>query len=346
MAETISDSDSDVEVPVSVKPQPKRRRIDPSSISSVSVYSNKVNSSLQLKPTAFIQSDTAGGNTEASLCVQSVKQPICIVLSDSEEESEELEKSTPRIDIRSPSPPPPPDSPAMKVSKRANQKIREIDRKLDSIGSLISPPPEVKAIELEYPTQLDDSDDDDNIILSASKAWSRSQPPTKEEIPLTSREFTLKFRCRTDLYKIPVISTAPLSKAVDQLSAKLKVLPSRILLLRSDTELPVHSSANELGLGIVDIIDCVIIAADEKLDPMDKGGMITLRLQGKEKGSAQEFSIHKCAPLGSILNQYLSNVVTDARRKVHFLFDGSKVTNIQTPSQLDMEDGDVIEVWA
>lgn len=83
---------------------------------------------------------------------------------------------------------------------------REIDRKLDAIGSLLSPPPEVKAIELEYPTQLDDTDDDENIILSASKARSRSQPPTKVEIPLTSREFMLKFRCRTDLYKIPVIS--------------------------------------------------------------------------------------------------------------------------------------------
>jgi hypothetical protein len=35
----------------------------------------------------------------------------------------------------------------------------------------------------------------------------------------------------------------------------------------------------------------------------------------------------------------------DARRKVRFQFDGSKVVHSQTPSQLDMEDGDVIEVW-
>uniref|UniRef100_A0A3P8Q721 Rad60/SUMO-like domain-containing protein n=1 Tax=Astatotilapia calliptera TaxID=8154 RepID=A0A3P8Q721_ASTCA len=30
---------------------------------------------------------------------------------------------------------------------------------------------------------------------------------------------------------------------------------------------------------------------------------------------------------------------------LRFHFDGSKVTGSQTPAQLDMEDGDIIEVW-
>lgn len=50
------------------------------------------------------------------------------------------------------------------------------------------------------------------------------------------------------------LQTDPLSKAVNQLSAKLKVQPSQILLLRQDTELPVQSTAAELDLGIADII--------------------------------------------------------------------------------------------
>lgn len=50
------------------------------------------------------------------------------------------------------------------------------------------------------------------------------------------------------------LQTAPLSKAAEQLSIKLNVLPSQILLLRKDVELPVHSSVSELGLGIADII--------------------------------------------------------------------------------------------
>ena len=50
------------------------------------------------------------------------------------------------------------------------------------------------------------------------------------------------------------------------------------------------------------------------------------------------------APLGSIFSQYLSSVST-ARRAVRFLFDGCRVKHSQTPAQLDLEDGDVIEVW-
>lgn len=51
-------------------------------------------------------------------------------------------------------------------------------------------------------------------------------------------------------------------------------------------------------------------------------------------------------PLGSILSQYTSGLSAAAKRKVKFLFDGLKVKHNQTPSQLDMEDGDIIEVWA
>uniref|UniRef100_A0A3Q3EMD6 NFATC2-interacting protein n=1 Tax=Labrus bergylta TaxID=56723 RepID=A0A3Q3EMD6_9LABR len=51
------------------------------------------------------------------------------------------------------------------------------------------------------------------------------------------------------------------------------------------------------------------------------------------------------APLGSVFSLYMSNMSAVEQRKVRFHFDGSKVTNIQTPAQLDMEDGDIIEVW-
>lgn len=51
------------------------------------------------------------------------------------------------------------------------------------------------------------------------------------------------------------------------------------------------------------------------------------------------------APLGSVFSQYLSSMSSRARGTVRFHFDGSKVKHSQTPAQLDMEDGDIIEVW-
>lgn len=51
------------------------------------------------------------------------------------------------------------------------------------------------------------------------------------------------------------------------------------------------------------------------------------------------------AALGSIFSQYVSRIPASAQREVRFQYDGSKVTHSQTPAQLDMEDGDIIEVW-
>ncbi|XP_064844881.1 protein spinster homolog 1-like isoform X4 [Oncorhynchus masou masou] len=272
MAEVNSDSDSDLESTAPVKPQPKRRRIiDPSSITTVPIYSNKVNSSLQLNPTLFACDVNAGDNAEeVSLWAKSPpskkKKPIIITLNDSEDESETEDKDP--VDIRSPSPPPPPGSPFVKVSNRANRKILEINRKLKAVGSLLSPEAKERSGRRGCHSPPLTEYDDDDIILMSPNSRPRSQPlaPSRDHSPLTSREIALKFRSRTDLYKIPVLTTVPLSKAVEQLSVKLKVPPSRILLLRRDIELPVHSTANELGLGIADIIAAVMSLADPTSD--------------------------------------------------------------------------------
>uniref|UniRef100_A0A667X8S6 NFATC2-interacting protein n=1 Tax=Myripristis murdjan TaxID=586833 RepID=A0A667X8S6_9TELE len=128
-------------------------------------------------------------------------------------------------------------------------------------------------------------------------------------------------------------------KVVDELSVKLKVPPSRIMLLRKEMELPTHLTANELGLSIADIIDCVVMAADDKQEAEeDSSSVITVRLQGKEKGSAQEYTLDR-------VRTSTTAALRLSQCKVQFHFDGSKITHSQTPSQLDMEDGDVIEVW-
>ncbi|KAM3864003.1 NFATC2-interacting protein [Diretmus argenteus] len=295
----MSDSDSAPEV---ITLPPKRRRIiDPSAITSVPIYSNKVSrskrvySSFQMKPTpvALAENENAGDFSDAGLwSPPPTKEIIIHSLIDSEEEPEVAEKS---------------EEPATRSGQR------------------LGPPEE---------------DDDGDVIIVTSSSG-RQGPP--QESPQAARVIPLKIRCRTDLHKIPVLSSAPLSTVVDQLAAKLKVPPFRILLLRKERELPTHLSADQLGLGIADIIDSVVITDKDKPEAEDDG-VITVRLQGKDKGSTREYSLHREAPLGSILSQYLSSMGS-ARRKMHFRFDGSRITHSQTPSQLDMEDGDVIEAW-
>uniref|UniRef100_A0A3Q2YJX9 NFATC2-interacting protein n=1 Tax=Hippocampus comes TaxID=109280 RepID=A0A3Q2YJX9_HIPCM len=107
------------------------------------------------------------------------------------------------------------------------------------------------------------------------------------------------------------------SQMVSQMAEILGVPAFRLRLLREEAELAAEASVGELGLDIADILECVVMATEE-------GAVITLRLQGKDRGST-------AAAL--------------AGRKVKFHFDGCKVTDGQTPAQLHMEDGDIIEVW-
>nr|XP_046271642.1 NFATC2-interacting protein [Scatophagus argus] len=348
MAEPVSDSD----VPA-VKPPPKRRRIlDPSAIVPVPVYSSKVSSSLQLKPlaAAFPEKEATDDGADESLWPRFSPQApsaAIITFSDSEEdEAEQTERKTEAGAVRCPSPPPP-ESPVQNQSRQVKLKITELDRKLQAVNSLLSPEPQDTRTRRRRAPDDDvivmNSNDDDVIVLTPkSGAQDSSYSSSVREIPL-------KIRCRTNIHKIPVLSSTPLGDVVSQLSVVLKVPPPRLLLLRDDVELPTESTVGELGLGIADIIECVVMAAEnesgERGGGGGGGGIVTVRLQSKDKDSSQEFSLHRDAPLGSVFSQYLSRMSSSAQRAVRFHFDGSKVRHSQTPAQLDMEDGDIIEVW-
>uniref|UniRef100_A0A672HKM6 NFATC2-interacting protein n=1 Tax=Salarias fasciatus TaxID=181472 RepID=A0A672HKM6_SALFA len=114
-----------------------------------------------------------------------------------------------------------------------------------------------------------------------------------------------------------------LSAVVTKLSVILDVPPPRLLLLREDVELDTDATVAELGLGIADIIG-------ESPDTLSGSG-VRGRTHFREIG---------CKKSGA-LSQYPHY----ALRKIRFHFDGHKVTERQTPAQLDMEDGDIIEVW-
>ncbi|CAL8265494.1 unnamed protein product [Gadus morhua 'NCC'] len=352
----MSDSDSDRVTPV--KPRPKRRRIifDPSTINSVPIYTNKVNKCLQLKPTSAVLTHNSSACDPAEATPYSNSAPECnnLCLTDSEEEEERKllnhTKISESVALLSPSPPRTPNVPRVQVSTSVWRAMDEVNSRLGSVSSLLTLSPEGKggmrtrgqALQRAVPgPSLTDAQRYDDDIIETSVLLSPSLEP---EDPLVGREIQLKFRCRTEIHRISVVSSRPLGEAVEVLAVKLKVLPSRILLLRKETELPIHSSANQLGLSIADIIDCVVMAEDTKQETQSND-IITVRIQGIDRGSTQEYSLHKEASLGSILSQYTASRSSGGQAKMNFQFDGSKITASQTPAQLDMEDGDVIEVW-
>ncbi|XP_029015063.1 NFATC2-interacting protein isoform X1 [Betta splendens] len=332
-----------------VNPPPKRRRIlNAKAIKPVPVYSNKVNSSLQLRPVASAiskneETDDGADDSLWSEFPSKEKSAAVVYLSESEEDEAGYaanQRQQRQIETVS-CPSPPPLSPIQKQSRKVKQKLRELDRNLRAVNSLLSPVCQNRTSSRHTQSctslMLEEEQDDEDVVIVT---------PGSDTFPYSSlvREIPLKIRCRTDIHKIPVLSSTPLSDVVTQLSVILNVPPPRLMLLREELELPTQSTVSELGLSIADIIECVVMAAEDRSEA-DEGSNITLRLHGKDRDSSQEFSLHKDAPLGSIFSQYLSKMPVSVQRNVRFHFDGSKVTHSQTPAQLSMEDGDIIEVW-
>ncbi|XP_074551983.1 NFATC2-interacting protein [Halichoeres trimaculatus] len=350
MAEAVPDSDVQA-----LKPRPKRRPIlDPSLIVPVPIYSSKVSSSLQLKPTAAALTQekyTDDGVDESLWSGFSSKETSAAVVTLSDSDGEETEPAEKRAKLDAPCchSPSPPDSPVNKHSKQFLKKIEEIDKNLMAVNSLRSPTfRTTRSRQRRGPPPPDDDDDvilinsnDDDVVVLSNNPEVQGSPYGS-----SVREIPLKIRCRTDIHKIPVLSSTPLSDVVEKLSVILNVPPPRLLLMREEMELPTDSTVSELGLSIADIIECDVMAAEELSETQSSSsGNITVRLQSKDRASSQEFSLHRDTPLGSVFSQYMSNMSAIDRRKVRFHFDGSKVTDRQTPAQLDMEDGDIIEVW-
>ncbi|KAM4717725.1 NFATC2-interacting protein [Anableps anableps] len=321
MADTVSSGDP--------RPSSKRRRVlNPSAIVPVPVYSGRVSSGLQLKPAACLLADKESSDEGAGESLWAEfhprKPPAALVeLSDSEDDSEPRRSEAGREAPGCPSPPPA-GSPAQKQSSRARRKISEINRTLRAVSSVLSPEPE------------DSGSGRRRARRSRPAAPDDDTSPTDGADPL--REIPLKIRCRTDVHKVLVLPSTRLGDVLGRLSVLLEVPPPRLLLLKEELELPADATVGQLGLGIADIIECVVMSAEEQ-------SSITVKLQSKDRDSSQEFSIHREAPLSSVFSQYLSSLPAAAHRKVRFHFDGSKVTGSQTPAQLDLEDGDIIEVW-
>ncbi|XP_077386260.1 NFATC2-interacting protein [Festucalex cinctus] len=313
-----------------VKPASKRRRIlDSAAIIPVPIYSNKVKSSLLLKAElpVLTEKERADDDDDVNLWSPMTHQKdraLTITLSDSDDEQEVLSVRKESLSL---SPPPPPEEvPFQKQSKHSKKKIDEVDRTLRAVSAVLSPTgASTRRHRHDFSQHDDDVDDDDVIIMTDPGLQSNNVR-------------VLKVRCRTDVYKLPVTVTTSVGQMIRQMTDILGVPSFRLRLLREEAELSVNATVGELGLNITDILECVIMATEEC-------AFITVRLQGKDQGSTRDFSVNKGAELGAIFSQYVSAMPTDSKRKVKFHFDGCKVTGRQTPAQLDMEDGDIIEVW-
>lgn len=306
--DSCSSSDSEPEETLKKKPLPKKRRLL-TVVPTIPVYSSKVQNSLQLFP-------------------ESLKLPIeAPALSPSPEvvgiSDDEAEASTEQVEqelscqVLSPSPPPPP-----RPLRKRHRGTQVFAQKLKNLTSSLS------AAKKSLQDQGSDAATDDVIVID-------------ELEPSELQELVLKIRCRTDLFRVSIQMTDPLQRVAEHMGQMLKVPPSRILLLLRDRELPAEATPRGLGLGVADIIDCIVETTSEV---SDDSGDLQLKVQGKDKSSEMEITVQRDEPLQALMTRYRQSQNL-GRRKLNFYFDGQRLAETRTPQELGMESGDVIEVW-
>ncbi|XP_036995926.1 NFATC2-interacting protein isoform X2 [Artibeus jamaicensis] len=219
----------------------------------------------------------------------------------------------------------PPALPRTKSRKhtRALRKLREVNRRLQDLRSSLSPKQRQGQDHL--------SQDDEVVILEGPV------------LPGSPRLFPLKIRCRADLVRLPVRMSEPLQSVVDHMATHLGVSPSRILLLFGETELSPTATPRTLKLGVADIIDCVVLASSP--EATETSHLLQLRVQGKEKHQMLEVSLSRDSPLKTLMSRY-EEAMGLTGHKLSFFFDGTKLSGMELPADLDMESGDLIEVWS
>nr|XP_027804345.1 NFATC2-interacting protein [Marmota flaviventris] len=310
----------------------RRRRLllDPGEAPVVPVYSGKVQSSLHLIPdhVSLLKLCPEGAEEEADVADASSPHSEDPPRPDSpwkkklrsKDEKEEKKKKFEARDT-SPLPPPPPGTKSRKHT-RALQKLREVNKRLQDLRSSLSPK--------QHQGQGRQSQDDEVVIVEGPM------------LPENPRLFPLKIRCRADLIRLPIRMSEPLQSVVDHMATRLRVSPSRILLLFGETELSPTATPRTLKLGVADIIDCVVLASSS--EATETSQQLRLRVQGKEKHQMLEISLSQDSPLKTLMSHY-EEAMGLSGHKLSFFFDGTKLSGKELPADLGMESGDLIEVW-
>ncbi|XP_059179190.1 NFATC2-interacting protein-like [Physella acuta] len=214
------------------------------------------------------------------------------------------------IEVRSPTPPP---SIQQKKSKRLNKKLTGALQVLDKANKKLGLSPNT-------PKKKRDSD----VIL------------VYEE---TNTDMAVKVRYLSTVYRIQMKMTEKFHGLTSKLSALIGEDANNLVLYLHEKGLQLSETPRSVNLSVADILECHCI--NSQLE--DETDSINLVLQCKNTKSRTVILASQRRPLKEVIEKYaaMMNVKSSA---LSFCFDGDVIDPMDTPSKLDMEDDDVIDV--
>ncbi|KAJ3045567.1 hypothetical protein HDV00_009224 [Rhizophlyctis rosea] len=182
--------------------------------------------------------------------------------------------------------------------------------------------------EEETPGELTMEDGD---IIEAVTEQIGGQPPV---VSNTKTFITIKVRCDEGEVSFKIPPTTPMKRLMEKFCERRGVQLEKTNFLYDGQRLTGNETAEQLDMEEEDSIDAVEIH--------ELGPRITLQFNSPN-GNVRIMRIRTKAPLGTVMAEYWEREGIFSTQ-IRFLYQGVRLQLDQTPEQLEMEDGDSVDV--
>ncbi|KAK4324043.1 hypothetical protein Pmani_005292 [Petrolisthes manimaculis] len=172
-----------------------------------------------------------------------------------------------------------------------------------------------------------------------------------------NREINLRIRWGTEIVRISIRKLQPFSEVYRQLGEKHGVSPSHIMLSHNHRLIPHTVCPHDLAITIVDFIEGGIMEEDvHECSSNSKNTMssqshitqapdsIALKVQNSNSKATLTIHISKSDKMKILMHRYAE--LKDAKLEdLKFFFDGERLNPNDTPSSLDLDGGECIDVY-
>lgn len=170
-------------------------------------------------------------------------------------------------------------------------------------------------------------------------AFRGDTPQVEEPVPAAeTKTLVVKFRKGAALLRYKLKVDQPLSDVLPHIAAEYNSEASLILLQLNDVQLDVTSTPDKLGITITSFIEVLINARTEPVQPRT----MKIKIQSTgHRNNCREYAVIKTKRFREYFVQATQDFGYSAAK---FRFDGESVGGSRTAEELDMEEGDCLDI--
>ncbi|KAJ8312579.1 hypothetical protein KUTeg_009952 [Tegillarca granosa] len=155
---------------------------------------------------------------------------------------------------------------------------------------------------------------------------------------------TVRIKYGVKVHKFKLKRNEMFEKVRIEMGKREGINPHQILLIHKDKTVHRTDTPDSLDLDVADILECHVVKDSDVIDDhVDEFNCLTIYVQSKNSKQKQEYKIDKFKPIEVLLRKYaLQN--NEELSKLRLQFDGDELDSLDTPEDLDLEDGFCLDI--